>query len=77
MSVYFIAKLRISNLCGVASLAAASIILLAADTAFASQGPGIAPGNASPITQLAMAIVVYGASAVIVAAGLIGAALHR
>ena len=43
--------------------------------AFASQGPGVAPGTASPFTQLAMAILVYGASALVVGAGLIGAAL--
>jgi hypothetical protein len=42
-------------------------------TAFASQGPGGGPGTASPFTQLVMAILVYGLSAVVVGAGLIGA----
>jgi hypothetical protein len=48
--------------------------LLWADAAFASQGPGGGLGTASSFTQLAMAILVYGASALIVGAGLIGAA---
>jgi hypothetical protein len=47
--------------------------LLWADVAFASQGPGGGLGTASSFTQLAMAILVYGASALIVGAGLIGA----
>jgi hypothetical protein len=41
--------------------------------ALASQGPGTTVGGASATTQLAMAIVVYGISAAILAAGLIGA----
>ena len=41
-------------------------------TAAASQGPGAGPGTASHLTQLMMAIVVYGGCALIVAAGLIG-----
>jgi hypothetical protein len=48
-----------------------------ANTAFASQGPGGAPGTASSFTQLAMAIVVYGTSALVVGIGLIGAARRR
>ena len=44
------------------------------DAAFASQGPGGGMGTASHLTQLAMAIVVYGTSAIVVGAGLIGAA---
>ena len=36
--------------------------LLAANAAFASQGPGGGPGTASSFTQLAMAIIVYGTS---------------
>jgi hypothetical protein len=50
---------------------------LAADHAFASQGPGSGPGTAGTMTQLVMSIIVYGASAGIVAAGLIGALRHR
>ena len=51
--------------------------LLWTTAAFASQGPGGGPGAASPFTQLAMAILVYGASALVVGAGLIGAARRR
>jgi hypothetical protein len=66
---------RISRLVFAAGFAAAA--LLSASTAFASQGPGGGPGTASAFTQLAMAIIVYGASALVVAAGLIGAARRR
>jgi hypothetical protein len=45
--------------------------------AFASQGPGGGPGTASGFTQLAMAIIVYGTSALVVGTGLIGAARRR
>jgi hypothetical protein len=55
----------------------AMAVLLSTDTAFASQGPGGGMGTASPLTQLAMAIIVYGASAIVVGAGLIGAARGR
>jgi len=48
-----------------------------AGAAFASQGPGAGPGTASGLTQLAMAVIVYGTSALVVAAGLIGAARGR
>jgi hypothetical protein len=48
-----------------------------AGAALASQGPGGAPGTASSFTQLAMAIIVYGTSAIVVGAGLIGAARRR
>jgi hypothetical protein len=34
-------------------------------------------GTASPLTQLAMAIMVYGASAIVVGVGLIGVARGR
>ena len=51
--------------------------LVTASAASASQGPGIAPGTASAVTQLGMAIVVYGASASVIAAGLIGAMRRR
>ena len=51
--------------------------LLSAGHALASQGPGGGPGTASPFTQLAMAIVVYGASALVVGVGLIGMARRR
>jgi hypothetical protein len=51
--------------------------LVWADTAFASQGPGGGPGTASGFTQLAIAILVWGTSALVVGAGLIGAARRR
>jgi hypothetical protein len=51
--------------------------LLAADTALASQGPAGGPGTASSFTQLAMAIIVYGTSALVVGAGLVGAVRRR
>jgi hypothetical protein len=58
------------------TLAAASVVatLLWAGAAFASQGPGGGLGTASNFTQLAMAIIVYGTSALVVGGGLIGAA---
>jgi hypothetical protein len=48
-----------------------------ANAAFASQGPGVSPGTASKFTQVMMALIVYGISAVVVGAGLIGAAARR
>ena len=51
--------------------------LLWANAAFASQGPGGGPGTASSFTQLAMAIIVYGTSALVVGIGLIGAVRRR
>jgi len=51
--------------------------VLCANAALASQGPGTGPGTASPLTQLIMAIIVYGTSALLVGAGLIGAARRR
>ena len=66
---------RISHL----TLAALPAVITSfwAATAFASQGPGGGPGTASSFTQLAMAILVYGTSALVVGAGLIGAARRR
>jgi hypothetical protein len=59
---------------GLASTAAA---LLSADAALASQGPGGGPGTASEFIQFAMAIIVYGTSALVVGGGLIGAVRRR
>jgi hypothetical protein len=56
----------------VSSAAIAAALLLPAG-ALASQGPGGGIGAASDFTQIAMAVVVYGAAALIVGAGLIGA----
>jgi hypothetical protein len=47
------------------------------ELAIASQGPGVTPGSAGAATQLAMAIVVYGGSALLMAAAVIGAARQR
>jgi hypothetical protein len=66
---------RISQAAVATPFAAAS--LLWANAAFASQGPGGGPGAASSFTQLAMAIIVYGTSALVVGIGLIGAARRR
>lgn len=59
---------------------AATIIIAGSswvDVALASQGPGGGMGTAGHLTQVAMAILVYGASALVVAAGLIGAARRQ
>jgi hypothetical protein len=61
----------------IAFAAAVTAVLLPAGAAFASQGPGGGPGTASDLTQLVMAIIVYGTSALVVGAGLIGAARRR
>jgi hypothetical protein len=66
---------RISQLAFAATLTV--LTSLWAGAAFASQGPGGGPGTASGFTQLAMAIIVYGASALVVGTGLIGAARRR
>ena len=60
------------------SLAATwSIALFYADVALAAQGPGVGPGTASGFTQALMAIIVYGACALVVGAGLLGALWKR
>jgi hypothetical protein len=51
--------------------------LLSVSPALASQGPGGGLGTASSFTQLTMAILVWGASALVVGAGLIGAVRRR
>jgi hypothetical protein len=71
---WFAARGRIFRVAAVASTVAG---LYWADAALASQGPGTGPGTASGMTQLAMAIIVYGTSALVIAAGLIGAARGR
>jgi hypothetical protein len=59
------------------SLALLAAALLLPASALASQGPGGGMGAASNFTQIAMAIMVYGAAALIVGAGLIGALRRR
>ncbi len=56
---------------------AAAVISIFAGATIASQGPGGGPGTASPFLQLVVAIVVYGAAALIVGVGLIGALRKR
>jgi hypothetical protein len=60
-------------LCVALTFASAATVLLPVHAAQASQGPGGGPGTASSFTQLAMAIIVYGTSALVVGSGLIGA----
>ena len=50
---------------------------LCSSAALASQGPGGGMGTAGPLTQTAMAVLVYGLVAIIVGAGLIVAVLRR
>jgi hypothetical protein len=61
--------------------ATAAAALMAAfmtlDTALASQGPGTGPGTAGPATQLVVAVLVYGSSAAIVVAAMIGMWMRR
>jgi hypothetical protein len=59
------------------AFATVAAVLLPAGAALASQGPGGGPGTASDLTQLVMAIIVYGTSALVVGVGLIGAARRR
>ena len=66
---------RISRIAFATATVAA--VWLPAGTALASQGPGGGPGTASDLTQLVMAIIVYGTSALVVGVGLIGAARQR
>ena len=71
---WFAVSRRRSRVAFVAATAAGMAI---AEAALAAQGPGTGPGTASGLTQLAMAAIVYGTSALVVAAGLIGAARGR
>jgi hypothetical protein len=66
---------RVSHVVFAAVAAAAGT--LCAGAALASQGPGAGPGTAGSFIQLAMAIIVYGASGLVIGAGLIGAAWQR
>jgi|ERR1700722_3358861 hypothetical protein len=59
------------------ALASTATILLSAHAALAARGPGGGPGTASGFTQLVMAILVYGSSALLVGGGLIGAMRRR
>ena len=59
------------------ALVSTAATLLSAHAALASQGPGGSAGTASGFTQLVMAIIVYGTSALVVGGGLIGAVRRR
>ncbi len=58
---------------GVYGKTLAAALSLLGSAASASQGPGGGPGTASSMTQLAMAVIVYGTCAILVLVGLIGA----
>ncbi len=60
-----------------AVVAAFATVVTSNPAAFAAQGPGGGMGTASHLTQTAMAVLVYGMSAIVVCAGLIGAARRR
>lgn len=70
---------RMSDRRSLTALAAALAlaVLTCADAALASQGPGGGMGTAGNFTQLSMAVLVYGTSAIVVGAGLIGAVRRR
>ena len=59
------------------ALATAGALALSAGSALASQGPGGGMGTAGSLTQIAMAVIVYGASALVIGTGLIGALRRR
>jgi hypothetical protein len=61
----------------VIAAASAATSLGWANAAFASQGPGGGLGTASDFTQMAMAIIVWGTSALVIGFGLIGAVRQR
>ena len=58
---------------GVIGAARGIAVMAWASTAQASQGPGTGAGTAGHFTQLTMAALVYGISALVIGAGLIGA----
>ena len=66
---------QLTRLAGILGIGVAVLALgfTWADAASVSQGPGVAAGSASSFTQAMMAILVYGASALVVGSGLIGA----
>jgi hypothetical protein len=68
-------NVKIQTCATAATLVATGLVW--ADAAFASQGPGGGLGSASNFTQLAMAIIVWGTSALVVGTGLIGALRRR
>ncbi|MGV7219493.1 hypothetical protein [Bradyrhizobium sp. UFLA05-112] len=61
----------------VSRFAVSTVTLFGSEVALAAQGPGVEVGAASPFVQAVMAILVYGASALVVGVGLIGALRGR
>jgi|HubBroStandDraft_3_1064219.scaffolds.fasta_scaffold41280_3 hypothetical protein len=57
--------------------AAPAVAALWASAAWASRGPGVVQGTASSFTQQAVAMIVWGTSALVVGLGLIGAVRKR
>ncbi|MHC2466793.1 hypothetical protein [Bradyrhizobium embrapense] len=51
--------------------------MISIDVALSSQGPGGGRGTASHLTQMLMALAVYGTTGAVVAAGVIGAVRQR
>ena len=72
---WFAVRCRLSRAAFAAVTTAANLAF--AEAALAAQGPGTGAGTASSLVQLAMAVMVYGTSALVVAAGLIGAVRRR
>jgi hypothetical protein len=72
---WFAVRGRLSRAAFAAATTAASLAF--AEAALAAQGPGTGAGTASSLVQLAMAVMVYGTSALVIAAGLIGVARGR
>ena len=60
-----------------ALVTAATVSAVWTTAALAAQGPGSGMGTASHLTQTVMVVLVYGVSAIIVGAGLIGAVRRR
>jgi hypothetical protein len=68
------ASVRKANLIARSACAASGMsMLVTVSAALASQGPGTGPGTATSFTQLTMAVLVCGAAALVICAGLIGA----
>ncbi len=57
----------------IAGVASGIVSMSWVTVALASQGPGASMGTAGHFTQMTMAVLVYGMSALVVGAGLIGA----
>ena len=72
---WFATRGRLSRAAFVAVTTVASLAF--AEAALAAQGPGTGAGTASSLMQLAMAVIVYGTSALVIGAGLIGAVRGR